>query len=151
MSGAAVTDGFGYSLPVPRQGGRGLAAGDGERPSAAADVLLKALDRIEQIVGQETALLRQAIPVDLRDFNHRKSHGLLELSRAMRGLDRAALGGEVEVRLRTLRLTLARNLEVLKVHVEAVQEVAGLMAHAVRDAESDGTYSVAARFAGGMQ
>jgi hypothetical protein len=70
------------------------------------------------------------------------------LTRAFRGL-----GGEqgLEPRLRALQAKLRRNAAVLRMNLEAVQEVSTLMAGAIRDGESDGTYSAAIRFSGGRK
>jgi hypothetical protein len=46
-------------------------------------------------------------------------------------------------RLAGLRAKLDANRAVLKLHLEAVREIANIMSDAIRDAESDGTYSPA--------
>jgi hypothetical protein len=102
--------------------------------------MLAAIDRLEQVVDQETEALRSGRPGDLRDFNARKSHGLLELSRAARGME-AEAKPHIDERLRKLRAKLDRNSAVLKTHLAAVQEVSSIMAGALREAESDGTYA----------
>lgn len=104
--------------------------------------LLRTIERLEETLEQETAGLRARTPVDLKDFNNRKTHGLLELTRVMRHLDRGALSPPVAARLSALRITLEVNQRVVKMHLEAVREVSAIVADAIRDAESDGTYSV---------
>jgi hypothetical protein len=121
------------------------------RASASFDAFLRAVERIEQAVDQETAALQQRKAADLRDFNHRKSHGLLELTRAMRGLDGRAGNGAVAARLGTLRTKLEKNRSILETHLQAVHEIAGIMSGAIREAESDGTYTAALRFGADMQ
>lgn len=121
-----------------------------ERPSGAADACLRALERIEQVVDQETLALQRHARSDLGDFNARKSHALLELSRAMKGLDRASAGAALAPQLAVVREKLGRNGAVLRMHIEAVGEVSAMMAGALRDAESDGTYSAALRFRRGQ-
>ena len=56
---------------------------------------------------------------------------------------RMHLGNEVEVttQVQRLRQKLERNRAVLEMHYDAVREVAAIIVKAVRDAESDGTYS----------
>jgi len=44
-------------------------------------------------------------------------------------------------RLATLREKLDANSAILKLHLEAVREISAVMAEAIRDVESDGTYS----------
>jgi len=114
-----------------------------QRPVAGVDACVRAIERVEQIVEQETFALKRRRPGSLGDFNHRKSHGLLELTRALRALGDPAARQSLEPRLRALQGKVKENGDVLKVHLEAVQEIATSMARAIRDGESDGTYSAA--------
>jgi hypothetical protein len=52
------------------------------------------------------------------------------------------VGPAVTDRLAGLKDKLERNQAVLRLHLEAVREVAELLAKAARDADSDGTYSM---------
>jgi hypothetical protein len=129
-----------------RAGGSGVAAEGG--PAANAP-LERAIERLEEVVEQETTALKSRAAIDLNDFNNRKSHGLLELNRALRGLDGSTRDKAALARLASLRAKLEANQAVLKMHLEAVREVAGVLADAIRDAESDGTYSPSIRGGGG--
>jgi hypothetical protein len=113
---------------------------------AAGHALLAVIERLEQVLDQETASLKENRPGSLADFNARKSHGLLELMRGVRLLDQASLDPALVARFHVLRAKLDRNLAELKMHIDAVQEISAMMAGAMRDAESDGTYSAAIRF-----
>jgi hypothetical protein len=115
---------------------------------SAFEMCLRAIERIEEVVDQETQVLARNEAVDLAEFSRRKSHGLLDLTRGMRGLDPASLKGAIEPRLRPLRAKLAENSAALRRHLDAVQEVSAIMARAIREGESDGTYSSAIRFNG---
>lgn len=118
------------------------------RPSGASPGLQNLTDtiqRLEEVVEQETAALKTHTAVDLNDFNNRKSQGLLDLSRALRQLGEAARDPAVTTRLAALREKLAVNQAVLKMHLDAVREVSTIVADAIREAESDGTYSQAIR------
>jgi hypothetical protein len=108
-------------------------------------MLEKAVQRLEETVDQETAALRGAGRADFNEFNTRKSQGLFELDRALRMLGSAQPNEEVKTHLRTLRQKLDTNREVLKIHLEAVREVAALISDAIRNVESDGTYSLTFR------
>ncbi len=119
------------------------------RSPASFDACLRAIERVAEVVEQETFALERHQRSNLGDFNHRKSHGLLELTRAFRALGPAGAGQGLEPRLRALDATLKRNAAVLRMHLEAVQEVSTVMARAIRDGESDGTYSAAIRTSGG--
>jgi hypothetical protein len=120
-----------------------------QRPTAAVDACLRAIERVEQIVELETYALRHRQRGGLDDFNRRKSHGLLDLTRAVRSLGNAAGAESLGPRLQALQVKLRENAAVLKMHLEAVQEISAVMARAIRDGESDGTYSAAIRFPGG--
>ncbi len=109
----------------------------------------RAIERLEQVVDQETTALRARAAIDLKGFNDKKSQGLLELNRALRQFDDAAKDKAVLERLAGLRARLDANRAILKVHLEAVREIATLVADAIRDAESDGTYSPSIRARGG--
>ena len=100
-----------------------------------------AIERLEEAVDQETAALRARVSFDLKEFNDRKSMGLLELTRAMRQIEGTPPDQALTARLVGLRDKLDVNSAVLKLHLDAVREVSATMAEAIRDADSDGTYS----------
>jgi hypothetical protein len=104
-------------------------------------MLESAVRRLEETVEQETAALRSRSPIDLNEFNNRKSQGLLELDRALRMLGETQPSDDMKAALKILRDKLDLNREVLKTHLDAVREVASIIADAIRNAESDGTYS----------
>jgi hypothetical protein len=140
------------AAPVTRATAPGLApvAFTGPSPGQIANKLVPemldgALARLEEIVDQETAALTGYVTINLKDFNDRKNHALVELTRAMRlipgGMEGAALNGRVD----RLRYKVKLNRIVLRMHLEAVREVSTTISNAIRDAESDGTYSQAIR------
>jgi hypothetical protein len=116
-------------------------ANAGRPPESAPAPLDRVIERLQEVVEQETAALRSRTAIDLKDFNNRKSQGLLELNRALRGLDGPPKEKAVLARLAGLRAKLDVNRAVLEMHLAAVREVATVLADAIRDAESDGTYS----------
>jgi flagellar biosynthesis/type III secretory pathway chaperone len=111
-------------------------------------MLHQVLQRLEEVVQQETEALQSRRVVDLQDFNTRKSHCLLELTRALRLIEGAPLDKVLVARLTGLRSMLEANRAVLKTHLDAAQEVSTIIADALREAESDGTYSLSIRGAG---
>jgi hypothetical protein len=117
------------------------ARGYDEGGATARSMLEQAIQRLCDVVDQETDALRKRTAVDLKVFNERKSHGLLELNRALRLIDGAATSPAVTGQLATLRAKLEVNQAVLRMHLEAVREVSAILADAIRDQESDGTYS----------
>lgn len=109
------------------------------------------IQRLEEIVDEETAALQARKPVDLKSFNDRKSQALLELTRWQRSLQGVGAPPALAARLGSLRDKLALNQAVLKLHLEAVREISTSLSDAIRHADSDGTYtpaisSVAARY-----
>ena len=119
--------------------GTGGAADDS---AALAPALLKsAIERLEDIIDQETAALQRRTAVDLNGFNDRKSHGLVELTRAMRHFEATPPDQTLVASLTTLRAKLEVNSAVLKMHLDAVREVSTVVAEAMQNADSDGTYA----------
>jgi hypothetical protein len=125
-----------------------LAGGSAARPSQtyqngtsnAFDAFGKAIERLEQVIELETQVLLENKAADLHEFNHRKNFGLLELTRTMRALD-GTPSEQVRTLLVNLRAKLDRNRKALDIHIRAVQEISAIIAKAIRDSESDGTYS----------
>ncbi|MGX4769752.1 flagellar biosynthesis protein FlgN [Bradyrhizobium guangdongense] len=124
-----------------------MTSDDAESPGAEATRseeirgLLAAIRRLETIVVEETTALATGQKVDFDDFSARKSRSMLEFVRLMRA--RMHLGGETEIteEIQRLREKLERNRSLLEMHYEAVREVAGIIVKAIKDAESDGTYT----------
>lgn len=112
------------------------------RSAVLRDGMTKAIRRAVGIIDLETESLRSHRPVDLAACNHQKSHALLELTRAMRAVPPSLVDQEVLQGLARLREKLEENLEVLDVHLKAVRQVSALIARAIEDDNSDGTYSM---------
>ena len=107
----------------------------------AGDALRSAAARLVNILEHETTALRQRRPLILDELSDRKNQVLLELTRLDKGLNREALDPELASRLSDLRDRLEGNRSLLELHLRAVRSVADILATAIRDAESDGTYS----------
>jgi hypothetical protein len=108
-------------------------------------ILEKTIDRLEDILEEETRALRGRRSLDMREFNNRKSQALLELSRVARLLGSGPLDAELQDRLTSLRSKLEVNLGVIRMHLDAVKEIAAVVSGSIQDAQSDGTYSRGAR------
>ncbi len=108
--------------------------------TASTSTLSSALDRIEELLREETEALQTRTAIDFAEISRRKSRSLLELSRIARAVP-PRLDPATAVRVRNLRETLQKNLDLLGVHLAAAQEVSAIMHSAIREAESDGTYS----------
>jgi hypothetical protein len=118
-------------------------AGGGDR--AAHGFVDTAIRRLEELIEEETAALRSRGRIDLKDFNNRKAHGLLELSRALRHYDGVAADEAIRLRLSGLRAKLETNRAVLKMHLDAAREISTIVTEAIQKADSDGTYSLSIR------
>lgn len=103
--------------------------------------LLAAIRRLESVVEEETVALATRKKIDFDDFSARKSRSMLEFVRLMRA--QIHLGGEAQVteEIQKLRQKLERNRAILEMHYGAVREVATIIIRAIKEAESDGTYS----------
>jgi hypothetical protein len=103
--------------------------------------LLAAIRRLENIVEEETVALATGQKIDFDDFSARKSRSMLEFVRLMR--TRMHLGSETEItqEIQRLREKLERNRSLLEMHYDAVREVASIIVRAIKEAESDGTYT----------
>jgi flagellar biosynthesis/type III secretory pathway chaperone len=115
-----------------------LRAPAAQTPALAT--LLSSLDRLEETIDQESAAFEMRAPLDIQEINRRKSRSLLELSRAARAVQERP-DAALQARLDRLKDKLSHNQHVLSVHLAAAQEVGALLDRALRDAESDGTYS----------
>lgn len=130
-------------LPVllPNVGGEVAPEGADAARSDEMRGLLASIRRLESIVEEETVALATGKKIDFDDFSARKSRSMLEFVRLMRA--RMHLGGEVEIteEIQRLREKLERNRAILEMHYDAVREVAAIIVRAVKEADSDGTYS----------
>jgi hypothetical protein len=137
---AALSD---ARLPVLLPSVGSEVAADGADAARSEEVrgLLAAIRRLESIVEEETVALTTGTKVDFDDFSARKSRSMLEFVRLMRA--RMHLGSEVEIteEIQRLREKLERNRSILEMHYDAVREVATIIVKAIKDAESDGTYT----------
>jgi flagellar biosynthesis/type III secretory pathway chaperone len=123
------------------QSGSSSSAPKSAENQAVLDSIRHAASRLIELLDQETAALRKRNTGDLKDFNNRKAQALLDLDRATRMLQ-GERPDEATLRLiSTLREKLDLNQHVLSMHIEAVREIASVIADAIQEAESDGTYT----------
>jgi flagellar biosynthesis/type III secretory pathway chaperone len=138
-------DGLGNTaLPVhvPDAGTEGAFIPPDSVKSDVVRGLLAVIRRLDSLVEEETIALETRKKVDFDDFSMRKGRSMLEFVRLMQA--QVDLGSEAQVvtdEIQRLRQKLDRNRAVLEMHFEAAREVAAIIMRAIRDAESDGTYS----------
>lgn len=129
----------------------GLASANGRRPSppraaaqdpeAARAVVFSVIARIEGYLDEETEALSKSLEFDFKTSNDRKSQGLLDLNQALRRLQKADVNADLQLRLAAFREKLAVNLRKIRLHLDAVKEIAAMLSEAIQNAESDGTYT----------
>lgn len=118
-----------------------MARGNSGYRLAAHDSINRTMQRIESLVDREMEALQSRVAIDLRETNNAKSQALLDLGVAARALEGAPLDAELAGRLKALRGKLEANRAVLRRHLEAVREIASVVAETIQDREWDGTYS----------
>jgi hypothetical protein len=97
------------------------------------------------VIDQETAALQTRGGASTSGLQRPQSLGLLELTRAMRHIEGTAPDQALQPRLTRLRNKLEINRAALKMHLDAVREISTILSDAMRNAESDGTYSPSIR------
>jgi hypothetical protein len=100
-----------------------------------------ALYRLEKTLDEENAALAAFETCSLRDFSRIKTQTLLELQRSAAMLTQEQIPLDISRFLMTLRKKLELNRWLLLLHLEAAREVTGVITSAIRETESDGTYS----------
>lgn len=117
------------------------------RPAAYPDsdsaraVVISVIKRIEGYLEEETSALEKSLDFDFKTSNDRKSQGLADLNHALRRLQRADVNADLQKRLGAFRQKLAVNLRTIRLHLNAVKEIAAILSDAIQSAESDGTYT----------
>lgn len=102
---------------------------------------LVVIERLANSVHRETQDLSGPGPVDYRAHSQRKSQGLLELSRLAATLASARGHPRLRIALRDLLGKLDANQRLLHARLMAARTVAEIVARAISDGQSDGTYS----------
>lgn len=105
----------------------------------------KVLDGLIAILDQERDLLEDATLTQFGSFTRQKLQLLMHLNRVTLACKNTALPSHIEEKLKDARHRLDENAGILKHRMDAIREVAALISEEIRDAESDGTYSVARR------
>lgn len=106
-----------------------------------ARALQKISERIEAVLESERQILGRSSFDELEQVIARKDQLVLEIAR----LGRHVIGGILDQDGRALLDQAARsigaNAKLLKVHIDAVGEIAGLITEICASADADGTYT----------
>lgn len=104
-------------------------------------MILPVLDRLRLAVDAENQEISRRGQVDYPSHSLRKSQGLLELNRLRPALAGASAHPLARAALADLSAKLELNSRLLQVQLKAAQTVSQIVARAIHDAQSDGTYS----------
>jgi len=108
-------------------------------PPTSPELAKAALARLEKALDEENEALAGFNASGIAEFSRIKTQCLLELQRPA-GMNPAQDPG-LQARLQALQQKLELNRWLLNLHLEAAKEVSSVITAAIRDAESDGTYS----------
>lgn len=107
----------------------------------ALAMVLSVIERLSLVVGAENSDLTERRTVDYPAHSQRKSQGLLELNRLRPALASVSANPAARAALADLSAALEINHRLLRTELKAAQTVSGLIAQAIREGQSDGTYA----------
>ena len=109
---------------------------------APADAMALAIvERLSETVAEESDAIARRLAFDHHSCSLRKNQGLLELNRLSPIFAGAAPGAALRAALGRFSAALEENQRRLRVRLEAAKTVSNIVARAIRDSQSDGTYS----------
>jgi hypothetical protein len=114
------------------------------RSQSAAAAALPIVKRLIATIEAENRDLEQARAIQHEAYSLRKNQGLLELNRLMPALDRATAASPLREALADLHAKLEVNRRALATQLKACAAVAEIIARAIQDGQSDGTYTALA-------
>ena len=107
----------------------------------ALAMVLPVVERLSQAVEAENKALQLRGPVDYLGYSQRKSQGLMELNRLRPALDGLRDNPLARAAIADLSSRLEVNHRLLGIQLKAAQTISRLVSRAIRDGQSDGTYS----------
>ena len=105
---------------------------------------LAVVERLREAIVEENDAIGRRAAVDHHAYSLRKSQGLLELNRLAPSFAGAGASPLLRAALGGLDLVLEDNRRMLRDRLNAAKTVADIVARAIRDSQSDGTYSAQA-------
>lgn len=102
----------------------------------------KVLNGLMVVLDSEKQALEDKAPVDFAGFTRQKLQLLMQLDRLAAAKGPAAMPAATGQKLVETRRKLDENARILKHRMEAIREIADLISEEIRDADSDGTYSI---------
>ena len=129
------------SLPMPGARHRHRAP-PRTHPDAARALVLSVIKRIEGYLDEETAALRQVARFRFQGLERSKEPG------SRRSQPGAAAAAEIRRQCRSQDTACRRSAKslpsicrMIRLHLDAVKEIASILSDAIQNAESDGTYT----------
>ena len=124
-------------MPTPRP-----LAFDGARPPGSAEAILSVVVQLTEAVRAENEdILSRRATIDHHGYNLKKSQALLTLNRLAPLMKLAGASAPLRASLQNLCTVLETNRRLLGLELRAAQAVSDLIARAIREGQSDGTYS----------
>jgi hypothetical protein len=112
--------------------------------SPAAAAALPIVERLRTTIDAENRDLEQGRRAKYEAYSQSKNQGLLELSRLIPALGGATAAGPLRDALAELHAKLETNRRALTVQLKACEAVSQIIARAIQDGQSDGTYAALA-------
>ena len=112
--------------------------------SPAAAAALPIIERLCTTIDAENRDLEQGRRVKYETYSLSKNQGLLELNRLVPALGGATTAGPLREALAELHAKLEINRRALAVQLKACLAVSEIIARAIQDGQSDGTYTALA-------
>ncbi len=112
--------------------------------SPAAAAALPIVERLRTTIDAENRDLEQGRRAKYEAYSQSKNQGLLELSRLIPALGGATAAGPLRDALAELHAKLETNRRALTVQLKACEAVSQIIARAIQDGQSDGTYTALA-------
>ncbi len=112
--------------------------------SPAAAAALPIVQRLVATIDAENRDLAQGRQVQYDAYSLSKNQGLLELNRLVPALGGAPAAGPLSDALAELHAKLEINQRALAVQLKACHAVSEIIARAIQDGQSDGTYTASA-------
>lgn len=109
-----------------------------------AAVALPVVQRLTRTVTAETEDIVAGRPAPYELYGQRKNQGLLELSRLLPAFAKAGGGKDLGGALGELNAALEANKRSLGMQLKAAIAVSEIIARAIREGQSDGTYTARA-------
>jgi hypothetical protein len=117
----------------------------GTSPRAGDDralaMVLSVIERLSLVVQTENGDLTERRAVDYPAHSQRKSQGLVELNRVRPVLASVSANPAARAALADLSAQLEINSRLLRTQLKAAQTVSSIIARAIREGQSDGTYA----------